>query len=1435
LKYCSECGSTLTDTAKFCSECGFKVKNDLPTISISKDSSTSIKSPHSKVSSFKDTFTSTASKIGEKLTHSKSPIGISFSFNLQNPLHKSETEVNNTTKQTVDPLAKQRELLHKRLEIYRDKLLQIDTRNRSLFLRKIYDKWCFDLSKIINRNLSLEDKITENAILHKRPFCIIPDSENSDLANKDRTKIKSLYRNIIQIERETGRNETYFGFPFLVGHILEAENTDLKYIRGPLILFPITIEYKKTGRPPGWYIVFSKEKKPILNRALFEGIRKIAGITLHQSFVDEFENLMESIEEKKNIEIVRSMTVKRNIASNNEFDTIDNAFFNELYKLLKEYSFPIQSQEKYSNNKVQILEPISQGEVLIMENQNLHLENFKVIGNFPQGETSIYTDYEQLLKKVKDFGESNLGIIDELLETPSVDDVWDEGTGKEQFTELDLDSIPSKDLNLVIESDTSQDSVIIASQSSECTVVRGPPGTGKSQVIVNLISNALANQKKVLVVCQKRAALDVVFQRLEKVQLGKYVALVHDYNTDRSSLYRNLSRILDSEMTNSSDTYALSNKFYQISNEIDTITKIQKKIATSLHKQYFGGISAHKLYTNTKAGYIPKLDLSNLLDKIDYPQLSHLAYMIKTFEADCKKYDYNNYQLFNRKSFSSFDYQDKQKIEEYIDKVIVLLNNSSSSNNNNNIPLLNVTKDNNFKIIFIKDKEEQKALIESLNILINEKGLFKKLKGNWNLAKGNVKKILSIQDNLLEDFDYLQDLIKLSNMGMQLWNDIENFSLFLEKSALNELIELFASKEFKTALYKLMKIKECIDNDFDSLQAYDKRKMDLEPAYRQIFDLFTSKLLNDNNWEEIIKQEFFYAWINYIEKENPILKSQPFDEYIKNRNRLAQLLKYQREIAVIKLIYQLNSNIIKPKTFRRNKRTLQNDNLILWNKLSDDLNKKRRILPIRKLIEIYQSIIFKVSPCWLVSPETVSTIFPLKRNLFDLIIFDEASQSAVEKSLPSLYRGGNIVIMGDEKQLRPFDLFKIQDNEDEYEYSDGEEENIINESLLSESLLVLAKRIYGYQYLTWHYRSKYQELIDFSNKAFYDGNLQVAPNILRSMPHPPIQWIYCDSGFWSDRKNLPEATFVVDKLKEIMIRNRQNGKKQSIGIITFNDSQKDAILDEIENRRRVDIEFDDLYSEAENTENNSLDDIPFVKNIENVQGDERNTIIFSVGYAKDVDGRLHARFGSLNQEGGENRLNVAITRAREEIIIVCSFNPNELRIGDSAHDGPKLLKEYLLYAKYISERNIQSAQTILSNVNADMARIDTKSEKGMLLFDTVFEELVYNKLRSLNYEVDSQVGYSGYKIDLAVVHPDNPKKYILAIECDGASFHSAKSVRERDVVRQEFLEKRGWIIERIWSRNWWRNSDKEIKRIQEQIEKLRNQEINMNELQVTMR
>jgi Superfamily I DNA and RNA helicases and helicase subunits len=493
----------------------------------------------------------------------------------------------------------------------------------------------------------------------------------------------------------------------------------------------------------------------------------------------------------------------------------------------------------------------------------------------------------------------------------------------------------------------------------------------------------------------------------------------------------------------------------------------------------------------------------------------------------------------------------------------------------------------------------------------------------------------------------------------------------------------------------------------------------------------------------------------------------------------------------------------------------------MWTSLAADLDKKRRILTARSLMEKYESIIFNIAPCWLASPEAVSSVFPLRRNLFDYVIFDEASQSAVERSLTSLYRGNHIVIMGDEKQLRPFDLFRLGEEDEEEQYEDN-----ADESMLSESLLVLARRTYGNRHLVWHYRSKYQELIDFSNHAFYDGHLQVAPNILRSPDAPPIRWIKCENGLWADRQNIPESSVVIDVIKDILKSNEDSGIFRSIGVITFNETQKTIILDEIDRRRNKDLELDKLIGSAENPVTNNLDDKLFVKNIENVQGDERDIIIFSVGYARDSDGNLRIMFGSLNKEGGENRLNVAITRARQEIIVVCSIEPDELKTDIAKNNGPKRLKDYLQYAKFTSESKIDDIKNVLTNLNEGFLReehVGNVSSKT-LLFESSFEELIYDRLKRLDYQVDSQIGYSGYRIDLAVVHPDDPSRYIMGIECDGAMFHSAKSTRERDVLRQEFLENRGWVIERIWSTNWWRNPDREIERIRQRIESLRSAE-----------
>jgi very-short-patch-repair endonuclease len=230
-----------------------------------------------------------------------------------------------------------------------------------------------------------------------------------------------------------------------------------------------------------------------------------------------------------------------------------------------------------------------------------------------------------------------------------------------------------------------------------------------------------------------------------------------------------------------------------------------------------------------------------------------------------------------------------------------------------------------------------------------------------------------------------------------------------------------------------------------------------------------------------------------------------------------------------------------------------------------------------------------------------------------------------------------------------------------------------------------------------------------------------------------------------------------------------------------------------------------------------LDERIFVKNIENVQGDERDIILFSVGYGKNEEGRVHNRFGLLNQEGGENRLNVAISRAKEEIIVVSSIEPEELDVANSISNGPRLFQSYLKYARAVSNGQIERVQEVILALN-ELGNI--KASQHPLQFDSPFEVEVYEKLKALGYKVQTQVGMSGYRIDLAVVHPNDSSQFILGIECDGAMYHSSKNAKERDLYRQKFLESRGWTIERIWSRNWWKNPTVEIERIDQAIKKI---------------
>ena len=429
----------------------------------------------------------------------------------------------------------------------------------------------------------------------------------------------------------------------------------------------------------------------------------------------------------------------------------------------------------------------------------------------------------------------------------------------------------------------------------------------------------------------------------------------------------------------------------------------------------------------------------------------------------------------------------------------------------------------------------------------------------------------------------------------------------------------------------------------------------------------------------------------------------------------------------------------------------------------------------------------------------------LGANLFDLVIFDEASQVFIESTIPSIYRGKNIVVAGDAKQLRPSTTFMKR-----YLGADPEtlDDYSVQAALEVESLLDLAVSRYSSSNLTYHYRSRNQELIDFSNHAFYNKTLQIAPNISKNSKSRPIER-YKVNGKWIDRKNTMEAKKIVEILKHIFATRKNN---ESIGIITFNADQQSHIADVIDKECTKDHEFrSNILKEKVRTDNGE-DTSLFIKNLENVQGDERDIIIFSIGYAENEMGRIYTNFGSLSSEGGENRLNVAITRAKSKIIVVTSVEPEDLKVDTTKNLGPKLLRKYLTYVRAVARGDDEEVRAILKDIDS--------SEQSSASYANLVsvENQMKDRLEKLGYRVDVNLGNSNSKISLAVYDPETDK-YLVGVELDRDAFASSDSCIERDVCKPQFLEARGWTLLRVWSRDWWASPTKVIKMITTEAER----------------
>ncbi|GMU78051.1 MAG: hypothetical protein AMXMBFR46_08480 [Acidimicrobiia bacterium] len=464
--------------------------------------------------------------------------------------------------------------------------------------------------------------------------------------------------------------------------------------------------------------------------------------------------------------------------------------------------------------------------------------------------------------------------------------------------------------------------------------------------------------------------------------------------------------------------------------------------------------------------------------------------------------------------------------------------------------------------------------------------------------------------------------------------------------------------------------------------------------------------------------------------------------------------------------------------------------------LQKNARMKRRHASIRDLMARAPDVLLALRPCWVMSPLVVAQLLPSGRPLFDVVVFDEASQIRPADAISSLARARQTVVSGDSKQLPPTRFFDVTTTEKDEEAEGAEAAGAsFTEDMDSilDALSALLPPPHGSQTLSWHYRSRDERLIAFSNAQpeLYDWSLTTFPgtvgtDVLRHVlvPHRPGVGGTIDSS-------TDEVAAVVELIRE----HARTRPEESLGVIALGITHADRIRETLRLARGDDPELD----MAPCLDELRLEDPFFVKNLERVQGDERDAIILSIGYPKTTDGRMQYRFGPLNQEGGERRLNVAITRARRRIVVTSSFTPEDMDPDRLTAEGARMLKRYLAYAR--------SGGTELGPHAMPKPALNP------------FEQDVMARLTSAGIPLVAQYGVAGYWIDFAAKHPAEPGRMVLAIEADGASYHSSPVARVRDRLREQHLERLGWTFHRIWSTAWFRDPEGEVAEAREAYER----------------
>ena len=530
-------------------------------------------------------------------------------------------------------------------------------------------------------------------------------------------------------------------------------------------------------------------------------------------------------------------------------------------------------------------------------------------------------------------------------------------------------------------------------------------------------------------------------------------------------------------------------------------------------------------------------------------------------------------------------------------------------------------------------------------------------------------------------------------------------------------------------------------------------------------DKIVEQKLDINGVVKAFNKLFYIQWIDYISSHSQVLALFSRMQHDQNVENFCSNDLKQFDISK-------NNIIVKLSTQRRSIRNYENSKPMKI--VLHEGEKRKRYKSIRTLLSVAGDIIQRAKPCFLMSPLSVSTYLAPEAVKFDVVIFDEASQIFPQDALGAIYRAKQLIVVGDTKQMPPQNFFKSGVSSDEYDESDI---NDLSADIKDfESILDICISVMRQVSLRWHYRSRFESLIAFSNKNFYNNDLVTFPSAKSNIYGSGVDFYYLENAVYDCSTNVAEANKVID----LIYQHIEEFPNRSLGVIAFNSSQQkliDRLL--IERRlKRADKEF--FFN------SNTLDSF-FIKNLESAQGDERDTIIFSVTYGYNSDKRFISNLGPLNRQGGERRLNVAFTRAKYNIKLVSSITAADIDLSRSKSEGMRLLREYLEYA--------QKGTASLNNV------VDNEHYER---YDFSFEQQVCNFLKSQGYIIDNQIGCSEFKVDIGV-KLDNSSDYVLAIECDGNTYRSANNARDRDRLRKTVLNQMGWQYYRVWSTSWFKD------------------------------